>query len=87
MTTYIAEQWYAENQFYDYDNPSITMPPGEVVGHFTAMVWRDTCEIGCAVTENFVVCRYSDPGNTLTFTGSYDLYLENVCPVGMKCYD
>ena len=85
-TTFIAEAWYNEVEFYDFDNPGVTMPPGEMVGHFTAMVWRDSCELGCGVTENFVVCRYSPPGNFLTAGGTYDLFLENVCPIGEKCY-
>ena len=76
-TTYIADQWYNEVEHYDFDDPG-NVPPGEQVGHFTAMVWRDTCEVGCGVSENFLVCRYSPPGNFLTAGGGYDLYLENV---------
>jgi len=38
-----------------------------VVGHYTQMVWRDTTEVGCALSERddrqVLVCRYSPPGN------------------------
>ena len=51
-------------------------PPGctpmvdcKVVGHYTQMVWQTTKEIGCATASDgnmeFLVCRYSPPGNYL----------------------
>ena len=83
-TPRVADAWYNEVEDYDFDNPG-NVPEGKQVGHFTAMVWRDTCEVGCGVSENFLVCRYAPPGNTLLL-GGYDLYLENVCPEGVKCY-
>lgn len=37
------------------------------VGHYTAMVWSTTTEVGCAVARgkvyDFLVCRYNPPGN------------------------
>ncbi|WP_375393434.1 CAP domain-containing protein [uncultured Sphingomonas sp.] len=37
------------------------------VGHYTQIVWRATTEIGCALasnaTDDYLVCRYSPPGN------------------------
>ena len=37
------------------------------VGHYTQIVWRSTTQVGCAlasnVTDDYVVCRYSPPGN------------------------
>lgn len=37
------------------------------VGHYTQVVWRDTTEVGCAITSangnDILVCRYSPPGN------------------------
>lgn len=37
------------------------------VGHYTAMVWASTTEVGCAVGRgqvyDFLVCRYNPPGN------------------------
>jgi hypothetical protein len=39
----------------------------EDVGHYTQLMWRDTYKVGCAVVANrkddFLVCRYSQPGN------------------------
>lgn len=37
------------------------------VGHFTQMIWKDTRRVGCAVASgggwDYLVCRYSSPGN------------------------
>lgn len=39
----------------------------EDVGHYTQLVWKDTREVGCAITSNqrrdVLVCRYWPPGN------------------------
>jgi hypothetical protein len=39
----------------------------EDVGHYTQLMWRSTGEVGCAVIANreddFLVCRYAEPGN------------------------
>jgi uncharacterized protein YkwD len=39
------------------------------VGHYTQIVWRTTREVGCArasdATLDYLVCRYSPPGNWL----------------------
>ena len=83
-TNYINDAWYDEVDDYNFNDPG-NSAPGKMIGHFTAMVWRDTCEIGCGVSENFVVCRYREPGN-VRLNGTFDLYLENVCPLGVKCY-
>ena len=40
------------------------------VGHYTAIVWRTTREVGCGFASNgrrdYVVCRYSPAGNVMT---------------------
>lgn len=47
----------------------------EDVGHYTQLIWKDTREVGCAITSNprrdVLVCRYSPMGNI----------------VGQKAYD
>ena len=39
------------------------------VGHYTQMVWKGTTRLGCAVRKgrkwDFLVCRYSPPGNVV----------------------
>ena len=39
----------------------------EGVGHYTQIIWRMTTAVGCAVRSNpssdYLVCRYSPPGN------------------------
>ena len=39
----------------------------EDVGHYTQIVWRGTTAVGCAMasnaTDDYLVCRYSPPGN------------------------
>lgn len=34
------------------------------VGHYTALVWRDTTDVGCAVYKRLLVCQYGPIGNT-----------------------
>jgi len=37
------------------------------VGHYTQIVWKNTTEVGCALTQgggnNYLVCQYNPPGN------------------------
>lgn len=39
------------------------------VGHYTQIIWPRTTEVGCAVAKgavnDFLVCRYNPPGNTV----------------------
>jgi trans-aconitate methyltransferase len=72
--------WYSEVQFYDFENPA-NKPADEMIGHFTQMVWKDTCKIGCGWSGNYMVCRYSPAGNILDFEETYVHYIENVCPM------
>lgn len=40
------------------------------VGHYTAMVWRDTTKVGCAIGAGggdlYLVCRYEPAGNVIS---------------------
>src|ERR1700745_4115563 len=66
-----AQLWANEKVKYDAGQRS-----GPGIGHYTAMVWKNTREVGCgfvagAVPDelgrgggtDFLVCRYSPPGN------------------------
>ena len=39
------------------------------VGHYTQMIWRGTTRLGCAIHRgrdwDFLICRYSPPGNVV----------------------
>ena len=41
----------------------------ENVGHYTQLIWSETTQVGCSMTrgrrEEFLVCRYSAPGNVM----------------------
>ncbi|MDO9335468.1 MAG: SCP-like extracellular [Caulobacteraceae bacterium] len=59
--------WAAEKRYYSPGVFADVVQSGNVVGHYTQIVWRSTTEVGCAVAraaENEVlVCRYGPPGN------------------------
>jgi hypothetical protein len=65
----MVERWKAERRFFIPGVfPSVSRSGNwEDVGHYTQMVWPTTTRIGCAVASNatndFLVCRYSPPGN------------------------
>jgi hypothetical protein len=46
---------------------SIELCPGGSAGHYTAMVWHSTSEVGCGTSSRagiaILVCRYNPPGN------------------------
>ncbi len=70
-----VSSWAGEAQSYDY--ATNTCASGQVCGHYTQIVWRDTTRVGCAHTTcstgspfgptfptwDFWVCDYEPPGN------------------------
>jgi pathogenesis-related protein 1 len=58
----LALLWADEKAKYNAGQRS-----GPGIGHYTAMVWQDTQEIGCGFASSgqmdFLVCRYNPPGN------------------------
>lgn len=61
-----AKMWVDEKPYYDYDSNSCT--PGQMCGHYTQVVWKNSTRVGCAkVTCNsggtFIGCNYDPPGN------------------------
>lgn len=66
--------WAAERRFvtnFDQPFPQVVVPgkSWSSVGHYTAMVWRTTTEIGCGrATDNvndYFVCIYEPQGNVV----------------------
>lgn len=59
------DAWYSEVNCYHFNKPGWSV----LAGHFSAMVWRDTTRIGCAVnsacTWPTYICQYSPPGNVV----------------------
>ncbi len=86
--------WYSEVSYYDFNNkkPFTTIALKKDVGHFTAMVWKNTKKIGCGARRDnnypikvlpgingfvlSVVCRFYPPGNI----ASDSAFVENVLP-------
>ncbi|CAN6450668.1 unnamed protein product [Victoria cruziana] len=63
-----VNSWVSEKSDYDY--ASNTCASGQVCGHYTQVVWRNSVRLGCAkVTCNdggtFITCNYHPPGNVV----------------------
>ncbi|XP_059644305.1 pathogenesis-related protein PR-1 type-like [Cornus florida] len=61
-----VDLWVGEEKNYDYDSNSCA--GGEMCGHYTQVVWRDSVRLGCARVQCtsgswFVTCNYDPPGN------------------------
>lgn len=59
--------WAAEKQYFTYPN---TCASGQICGHYTQLVWRDTTHVGCALQTcsnlafpSTIVCDYGPGGN------------------------
>ncbi|OVA16315.1 Allergen V5/Tpx-1-related [Macleaya cordata] len=60
--------WAAEEKYYQY--ATNTCQAGEMCGHYTQIVWRNTRRIGCARVacddgDVFMTCNYAPPGNII----------------------
>ena len=63
--------WVDERRYFTdgvMPNLSTTGNWGDV-GHYTQVIWRTTTRVGCALSSNaandYLVCRYSPPGNVM----------------------
>jgi len=60
-----VDSWGEEKADYNYSSNSCD--PGEVCGHYTQIIWKNTTKFGCAksICDGAVtwVCNYDPPGN------------------------
>ncbi|XVE61790.1 hypothetical protein DITRI_Ditri06bG0067500 [Diplodiscus trichospermus] len=65
--TEVVKDWVEEKAFYDPKSNSCA--DGEMCGHYTQIIWKDTVSIGCARVKCdnnkglYVICNYDPPGN------------------------
>jgi pathogenesis-related protein 1 len=72
-TADMVKSWASEkSNYHGAPLSNADFAPGvPMVGHYTQMVWKNTRDVGCATAIGnqgkfeFLVCRYSPPGNTL----------------------
>ena len=62
----VVQDWYDEIDFYNYEKNSCKK--GEMCGHYTQVVWKNTKKVGCAAfvcgdKSQVWVCQYSPAGN------------------------
>lgn len=84
----IAQLWYDEVAFYDFENPGTTPTvAGEAVGHFAAMIGADARDLGCGQDGKTFVCSYWDGGKekscstvNITSNGRENCYATRVPP-------
>ncbi|KAH6833219.1 basic pathogenesis-related protein 1 [Perilla frutescens var. hirtella] len=61
-----VDLWVSEKANYNY--PSNTCAQGQVCGHYTQVVWRNSVRLGCARARCnngwwYISCNYDPPGN------------------------
>ena len=65
----MVDGWINEKQFFVPGIFPDVSRNGEVVGHYTQIIWDTTTHIGCGIASNaqrdVLVCRYSPPGNII----------------------
>ncbi|HWO22898.1 MAG TPA: CAP domain-containing protein [Kofleriaceae bacterium] len=74
----VTAMWYDEIAQYSFKSGGFSMQ----TGHFTQVVWKETTQLGCAVTScrgmDIWVCEYDPPGNV------QGMYRQNVLPKGCR---
>ena len=70
----VVDDWASEKEYFNYKTRKciknccdfVDCCPDEC-GHYTQIIWRDTKEVGCAVSKlgskQIWVCQYNPPGN------------------------
>jgi hypothetical protein len=65
----MVSTWTAERRFFRAGVfPDVSTTGNWLdVSHYTTMIWRATTRVGCAIHRTpdweFLICRYSPPGN------------------------
>src|ERR1700739_300721 len=68
-TAHMVQSWVSEKNNWNGGTFPSGCASGKVCDHYTQMVWRTTTNVGCATAIGnqgkfeFLVCRYSPPGN------------------------
>ena len=63
--------WIDEKQYYIHDRFPYVSNTGnwQDVGHYTQIIWRNSTQLGCGLATgggwDYLVCRYSPPGNVV----------------------
>jgi hypothetical protein len=67
-----VDVWHKEIKFTD--NGTLSSFNFQA-GHYTALIWKTTTDVGCAVYKKLLVCQYGPIGNTET------LFTSHVLPI------
>jgi pathogenesis-related protein 1 len=71
---FATDEWADEEQYYTYGEigDASTCVAGEMCGHYTQIIWKNTSRVGCAMSKYktgqyknwyLIVCKYQTPGN------------------------
>jgi pathogenesis-related protein 1 len=71
----VVASWVGEDAYYDYASNSCEA--GQQCGHYTQVVWRDSVQIGCGMTN----CTENSPF-TSSGKGAWQLWVCNYNPAG-----
>lgn len=77
---FYIDLWSQESSKYDFSDPGFS----DATGHFTQLVWAATTKVGCGFSSgcgqysNYLVCRYTVPGNVVGGTNNNEYFIDNV---------
>lgn len=75
-----VDAWYNEVKLYDFSKPGWNT----ATGHFTALVWKSTTKLGCAINTACswptYVCQYGPPGNVIGLDWSEEVKPKSGIP-------
>ena len=71
----VVAAWVGEDANYDY--ATNTCAAGQMCGHYTQVVWRDSVGLGCGMTNCMKNSPFTNDG-----TGAWQLWVCNYSPAG-----